>query len=78
MTIWASPRRTRFHSSMRSPKERPLWNRATLSPNRCWKGRMVWAVREISGTMTMTPFPSFTTAWMSWKNTRVFPLPVTP
>ena len=49
-----------------------------LVPKRCWKGRMVWAVREISGTMRMTPLPSSTTVSMSLKNTELLPLPVTP
>ena len=48
------------------------------SPNQLRNCRMVWAVREISGTMTMTPFPCSRTCWMSFKNTEVLPLPVTP
>lgn len=38
----------------------------------------VCGVREISGTMTITPFPCADTSSIIRRNTCVFPLPVTP
>ena len=74
----AYPRLTRFHSSIRCPRDMAEWKTATLSPYRWRKMDRVWGVRAISGTMTMTPRPNADTWSTNFKKTWVLPLPVTP
>ena len=77
-TIFACPLRTRFHSSMRSPIERPLWKTATVSPNAAVKTASVCGVSEISGTVTITPRPLLRTCRITCMKTAVLPDPVMP
>ena len=76
--IFAWPLRTRFHSSSRSPMDKPLWKTATSSPYRARNSAIICGVSAISGTMTITPLPSLHTLSISRIKTDVFPEPVTP
>ena len=58
--------------------ESPLWKTATVSPNAAVNTASVCGVREISGTVTMTPLPTVSTWRMTCRNTAVLPEPVTP
>ena len=64
-------------------KSRSVWLRAecctaTRLPNRLFSRRIIWGVRLISGTSTSARLPSCKHRSMSFKNTSVLPLPVTP
>ena len=78
ITICASPFLTRLYSSSLSPRESALWKTAILSPNRFVNRATNCGVSDISGTITMIPFPSPSTRSISFMNTLVLPEPVTP
>ena len=54
----ASPRRSRAHSSWRSPSESLECSTATVSPKRSTKRATICGVSAISGTSTITPRPA--------------------
>ena len=66
------------HCSRRSVWLRAECCTATRSPKLAFRRRIIWGVRLISGTSTRAVRPSSRQRWMSFKNTSVLPLAVTP
>ena len=77
-TIEAPPFLIRFHSSSRSVIESPLCRTATRPPKYRRNRSIIWGVREISGTIMITPRPPSSTWRMVRRKTSVLPEPVTP
>ena len=78
ITILASPRITRLNSSVRCPNDSEECITAILSPKSDLNLPSICGVRDISGTSMTAVLPISITLFISFMNTEVLPLPVTP